>query len=100
VTWDFVRLFNILEAVYWSLLGVGLWIALRRRPLPIPRTAAYLSVTLLVFGLTDVIEVTTGAWWKPWWLAVLKVACGVVIVFAAARLWRQASVRNGIQNVS
>lgn len=99
MTWDFVRLFNIVEAIYWSMLGIGLWIAYRQRPSPLPRTAAYLSVTLLVFGLTDAIEVITGAWWKPWWLAVLKIICVVIISLSGWRLWQLITFNRQTQSV-
>lgn len=92
MTWDFVQLFNIIEALYWSALGIGVGLAYRQRPPPISRTAVSLSITLLIFGLSDAIEVITGAWWKPWWLAMLKITCGVLISLGALQLWRRSAV--------
>lgn len=37
-----------------------------------------------VFGVSDLIEAQTGAWWEPWSLLVMKAAC--VLVFLLA--WR------------
>ena len=40
------------------------------------RTRCLLAVpTFLLFGISDIVEVSTGAWWKPWWLLVWKAAC-------------------------
>ncbi|MFP4103756.1 sensor histidine kinase [Coleofasciculus sp.] len=32
-------------------------------------------ITFFFFGLSDIIEVQTGAWWRPWWLLVWKSLC-------------------------
>ena len=39
------------------------------------------GVNFLVFGLTDIYEMHTGAWWDPVGLLVIKVAC--ILVFVA-----------------
>jgi uncharacterized membrane protein len=28
-----------------------------------------------MFGISDLVEVQTGAWYKPWWLLAWKIAC-------------------------
>lgn len=33
------------------------------------------AVNFLLFGLSDIVEVQTGAWWRPWWLFLWKSAC-------------------------
>ncbi|MEM1169741.1 MAG: hypothetical protein AAGJ08_11850 [Cyanobacteria bacterium P01_H01_bin.35] len=33
------------------------------------------TFTFLLFGLSDIVEVQTGAWWHPWWLFVWKSLC-------------------------
>jgi hypothetical protein len=43
-----------------------------------------LPVAFVVFGVSDLIEAQTGAWWEPWWLFVMKAACVLVFVLA----WR------------
>ena len=72
-----VFLFNFLEALLWFLMGAGFLTAaifrtskVQYRPLMI-RVAAW----FLLFGISDLIEMQTGAWWRPVWLLVLKVAC-------------------------
>ncbi|MEB3340769.1 hypothetical protein [Okeania sp.] len=33
------------------------------------------TFTFLLFSLSDIVEVQTGAWWHPWWLFVWKSLC-------------------------
>jgi hypothetical protein len=37
------------------------------------------AVTLVLFGISDVVEVETGAWYRPWWLLVWKGVCVMVL---------------------
>jgi len=78
--------YNAFEAVWWTL--VALLLACR----PTPRRASgfrwALVGTLLVFAASDVWELKTGAWWRPWPLAVLKFACGGGASLFALLWWR------------
>ena len=38
------------------------------------------AVTFCAFGVSDIVEVETGAWWRPWWLLVWKGLCIVVLL--------------------
>ncbi|MDA0814593.1 MAG: hypothetical protein O3C21_19635 [Verrucomicrobia bacterium] len=38
------------------------------------------AFAFFAFGISDAVEMTTGAWWKPWWLLVCKVACLCFII--------------------
>jgi hypothetical protein len=40
------------------------------------------ALLFLVFGISDFVEITTGGWYKPWWLLLWKASClvGFVIV--------------------
>ncbi len=74
---------NLVEAVLW--LGFALTCAAlacraagRRR-----RLGLILAVAFLVFSASDVIESQTGAWWRPWWLLVLKASCIAVFLYGA-----------------
>lgn len=67
---DFVAAFNAAEAAWWILLSL-IVAAVPRRYL--------LAAALFTFGLSDLIELWSGAWWRPWWLAALKVACLLAI---------------------
>ena len=43
--------------------------------------------TLLLFGLSDLVECTTGAWWRPWWLLIWKATCVVALLAWMAKEW-------------
>ena len=81
---DFAGWFNVAEAGLWfTLAGVVRW---RGGP-------GSLVLALLVFGCTDGIEAQTGAWWRPWWLLVAKVACAACIAHGLWRWLRRAGGR-------
>jgi glycerol-3-phosphate acyltransferase PlsY len=75
-----------IEAVIW-MAGASwfLFLALRRQT-SLKRAFLVFAVTLFVFGISDVIETQTGAWYRPWGLFVLKALCvlfiaGCLVVF-------------------
>jgi hypothetical protein len=88
---DIEVIFNRFEAALWLLIAA--WIALhallRKIRNPIVRfyqpTAA---LTFAAFGVSDIIESYTGAWWTPWWLFTLKLCCVAVFVFCYFALRR------------
>jgi hypothetical protein len=41
----------------------------------IPPQFVQVACVLVAFGFSDVVEIQTGAWWRPWWLLVWKGAC-------------------------
>jgi hypothetical protein len=55
--------------------------------------AGLLVLALVVFAISDVIEITTGAWYRPWWLLVVKIACVAVIGWRGWRLIRDTRER-------
>jgi len=69
---------NNFEALLWWGVGVLAFKAARDRDLP--RAAIAFLITLLIFGVSDLVEAHTGAWWRPWWLFVWKAVCVVVLV--------------------
>lgn len=73
------RIFNLWEAGLWFLIAVTLLLRARREHGPRRRTLFGLCAVIIPFGISDLIEARTGAWWEPWWLAVVKVGCGVAI---------------------
>jgi hypothetical protein len=90
-----LALFNYLEAVLWFLISASIFIGAFRAG----RSAAGFPVLLvagvafLAFGVSDIIEVRTGAWWRPLWLLALKAAC--VVVLAGCYLRYRAVRRSG-----
>jgi len=70
-----VETFNLGEAVLWFVCAVAVAMASRRRAAGVRRNAWLAVAALFAFGVSDLIEIQTGAWWRPWWLFVLKAAC-------------------------
>jgi hypothetical protein len=72
-------IYNVIEAVWW--IALGIFAALTRRwPASCPRKLRLsLAGCLILFGISDVIEVYTGAWWEPLGLLFFKGACLVGI---------------------
>jgi hypothetical protein len=96
---DFPTAFNILEAIWWSLLSIACWWNGRGAWKVVSRTAALL---LALFALSDLMEVQTGAWWRPWWLAVVKggclaglTTCGIWALLIKRRMSREATLSDG-----
>ena len=84
---DTFRTINYIEAGVWAVMGVGFaGRALLRRGRG-RGACAGAAVVLLAFGLSDIVETRTGAWWHPWWLLVWKGACVLILAGLVARWW-------------
>ena len=70
---------NAVEACVWFILAAVVFVA-GYRHVDIRRIAWTASGALTLFGLSDIVEIQTGAWWRPWWLLVWKGACVVAFV--------------------
>ena len=82
---DFFRTGNYLEAALWiTVAGVFAVLAARRQG-TVRRRCALATVTFFLFGLSDIVEVRTGAWWRPWWLLAWKATCVLAMLWL---LWR------------
>jgi hypothetical protein len=78
---DLTVIGNQVEAVLWFFFALGFsWKGCKTRHPDRRRLSWMLVVAFAMFGVSDIIESTTGAWWRPWWLFVLKAGC--VAVFA------------------
>lgn len=66
---------NYIEACLWASVGV---IALVKRN---SVWSVGLGCTLIIFGVSDVVETRTGAWYEPWWLLMWKAVCIVLILW-------------------
>ena len=78
---NFHQTANALEAVFWAVIGcILIWRALRRPSPSLRNRLGIAGIAFFTFGLSDVIEITTGAWWRPWWLFAMKAACVLVLV--------------------
>jgi hypothetical protein len=66
---------NYVESCLWAGMGV---IALVKRN---SGWSVALGLTLVVFGVSDVVEAHTGAWYDPWWLFLWKAVCVLLILW-------------------
>jgi hypothetical protein len=71
---NFFRIGNYAEAVLWILVATAFGVCALRGGRARGR-CAFAGVVFLLFGLSDVVEVQTGAWWRPWWLFTWKALC-------------------------
>lgn len=76
---------NQIEAGFWS--AIGLVIAMRYRRL----LGFSMAAVLLIFGLSDLVEARTGAWYSPWWLFVWKAVCVLAVLLLALAIRRANS---------
>lgn len=72
---------NYWEAGFWGAIALGFAVAAIRRRGNLRRLLLIAALTLAAFGGSDLVEVRTGAWWRPWWLLAWKALC------VAAMLW-------------
>ena len=68
------QIFNLCEGIMWVVIALILAIkAVKQRQYR--RFSIWASVSFLLFGVSDFIEMKTGAWWEPWPLLLLKAVC-------------------------
>lgn len=71
----FLKIFNIIEIFLWSGMGILFLIYAVRKASRFKAHGIATGITLLIFGITDIIEIFTGCWWEPWWLLALNMFC-------------------------
>jgi hypothetical protein len=72
---------NYAEAVLWLLIATAFGVFATKRGGLARRRCAMAVPVFFLFGMSDVVEVHTGAWWHPWWLFAWKALC------IASMLW-------------
>jgi hypothetical protein len=73
---------NYVEAALWAVLGVVAALRLRNR------AGVALAILLIAFGISDLVETTTGGWYKPWWMLAWKTACVIGILAIGVPAYR------------
>lgn len=77
---ELIVLGNRIEALLWFAIAVA--ILYRSRGSTSPRVHARVAATsFTLFGISDIIESFTGAWWRPWPLLALKITCVLTLLF-------------------
>jgi hypothetical protein len=72
--------YNAVEALFWFALAGVVAIYGGRTAGFTRRTRIAMPVLLAAFGVSDLIELQTGAWWRPPGLLVLKGACLIGLI--------------------
>lgn len=90
---NIIQRFNLLEAIFWftlSLFCFFLWSFKKKSNSVQKKYPLLLSLIIFIFGITDLIEIKSGAWWRPIWLLLLKSICliGIIVVFVKWRYFR------------
>ncbi|QDV31830.1 hypothetical protein Spb1_37750 [Planctopirus ephydatiae] len=98
--WDFAVLINACEVMIW----VGLAVVVALRPLFPPvqpaqllkeaRLRRWMAIALVLFGLSDAVEIGSGAWWRPWWLLAWKATCVIAISVIGSVLYLRSRERD------
>lgn len=76
--------FNIFEFFLWQFFAVvSAWYAVRKSRV----LAMALAFAFMFFGISDLVENQTGAWWTPWWMLLWKGTCLLSLVYLIWRLF-------------
>lgn len=96
---DVVAAFNTAEAGLWATFAaLTALLGGRARGLT-PRLRAWLTVVFLAFGASDLVEISTGAWWRPPALLAYKGACLLGIVAGGWNFWHNRRARGAADRV-
>jgi hypothetical protein len=68
-------LFNYFEAAMWFGVAITLFIRRDKSNPGLTKLAIITSLSFALFGVSDLVEASTGAWWRPLWLLGLKGLC-------------------------
>ena len=76
---NFVDAFNVFETCLWTVIAIILAVKACRTDKH-RRWLLAASLTLLLFAASEWKEYQTGAWWRPYWLALWKGACILTLI--------------------
>ena len=82
---------NYIEAVTWGLFAAGFAVSAAKETGKVRLHRVIATLTFFLFGLSDIVEVQTGAWWHPWWLFLWKSFCVASMFGLLAVYWRDRS---------
>ena len=78
---DLTVIGNLVEAVLWLVFTLAFGTMAYRARGERRRLWSILAVAFAFFSASDVIESQTGAWWRPWWLLIMKTGCIAVFLY-------------------
>ena len=83
-------IFNGCEAALWLTFAVIVIVRYRRAEDRLLRLSRLMAIFFVLFGISDIIEIQTGAWWRPPGLLMLKGVCLVGLSWCFVLLIRSA----------
>ena len=92
------RVFNGGEAFLWLAYAVIVAVRFHRAPQRLRRTARAMAMIFILFAVSDVIEMRTGAWWRPLGLLLLKAACLAGLLWGFVTLARELRADGASRN--
>ena len=93
---DLTVIGNLIEAVLWFIFAGAFGIMACRARGERRRLWIMLAIAFAVFSASDVIESRTGAWWRPWWLLIMKSSC-IVAFMRGVFVYREIRRSEGTQ---
>jgi len=72
---NIASIFNYDEATLWFAIALTVFLRRKNDNIKLTQLAVVVSISFFFFSISDIIEANTGAWWRPWWLLVLKALC-------------------------
>lgn len=91
--------FNFYESILWFTIGLTMAVAAFRHRQQWKQLLAAAGL-FVMFGFSDIVEMETGAWWRPWWLFVWKavVVAGLVSILLWYRRRQNTDGNTGVAN--
>ena len=80
---------NHVEAGLWAAIGIVMLLMSAKHRGVVRKDGLVAGITFLVFGGSDMVEATTGAWWRPWWLLMWKGVCLLVFLVLTIRYFKR-----------
>ncbi len=75
-----IELGNFVESLVWFSIAIIFFVIPKKVEFYNKRISNSLGYAFILFGISDLIEMRTGAWWRPWWLLLIKALCLLFIV--------------------
>ena len=78
---DITRLFNQIEAGVWLIIAIGFFFYCVKAKEEKRKIGIICCIAFFIFGISDIIESLTGAWWRPLWLLAIKTSCVFTFIY-------------------
>jgi hypothetical protein len=80
---------NLIEAAIWFAISCALGVKAFHAEKELRKVYVLLGSAFLAFGISDLVESRSGAWWRPLWLFALKAGCVAALLLGFARYYRR-----------